>query len=111
MTRIRTLIGLAAVLALSGLCPQAATAQGVTTGALTGTVTDATGLAIESAQIQVRNTITGYNVGTQTRASGLFIIQGIEPNSNYKITVRRIGFSAMTRDGITIALFCHYFSL
>ncbi|MDB4912683.1 MAG: putative oar protein [Gemmatimonadetes bacterium] len=104
MQKIRTLFGFAAVLALLAIPASAVHAQGVTTGAITGTVTDATGAVIEAAQVQVRNTTTGYNVGTTTRSSGLFIIQGIEPNSNYRITVRRIGYAPMTRDGITISL-------
>lgn len=104
MLKIRPLIGVAAVFALL-LFPRAnVLAQGVTTGGLTGTITDATGAAIEAAQIQVRNPRTGYNVGTTSRSSGLYTIQGIEPNAGYIITVRRIGYAPMTRDGITVSL-------
>ncbi|MDB4890583.1 MAG: putative oar protein, partial [Gemmatimonadetes bacterium] len=104
MLKIRTLIGVVAVLALLVISATSVSAQGVTTGGLTGTITDATGAAIENAQIQVRNPRTGYNIGATSRASGLFTIQGIEPNQGYIITVRRIGFAPMTRDGIVIAL-------
>jgi Carboxypeptidase regulatory-like domain len=104
MLRIRTLFGGVAVLALLAVSATSVAAQGVTTGGLTGIITDATGLTIESAQIQVRNPRTGYNIGTASRASGLFTIQGIEPNSGYIITVRRIGYAPMTRDGIVITL-------
>ena len=101
---IRPLIGVAAVLALLSISATPAAAQGVTTGALTGTVTDANGQPIESAQIQIRNARTGYNVGATTRSSGLYVVQGIEPNSGYIITVRRIGFSPINRDGVVITL-------
>jgi hypothetical protein len=104
MLRIRTLFGVVAVLALLVVSATPASAQGVTTGGLTGTVTDATGQNIESAQIQVRNPRTGYNIGTTTRGSGQFTIQGIEPNSGYIITVRRIGYAPMTRDGVVVLL-------
>src|SRR4029079_2472508 len=104
MLKIRTLFGAVAVLALLLISATSVFAQGVTTGGLTGTVTDATGANIESAQIQVRNPRTGYNVGATSRTSGQFTIQGIEPNSGYIITVRRIGYAPMTRDGITITL-------
>jgi hypothetical protein len=104
MTSIRPLIGAAAVLASLFATSAPAAAQGVTSGALTGTVTDATGQPIESAQIQVRNARTGYNIGTTTRASGLYLIQGIAPNTGYIITVRRLGFAPSTRDGVVIAL-------
>ncbi len=104
MQKIRSLIGGIAVLALLVLSNTTLFAQGVTTGALTGTITDNTGATVEAAQVQVRNALTGYNVGTVTRASGLYVIQGIEPNQNYRITVRRIGYAPTTRDGVTISL-------
>ena len=104
MLNIRPLIGIVAVLALLVLPSATLSAQGVTTGSLTGTITDNTGAAVEAAQVQVRNALTGYNIGTTTRASGLYVIQGIEPNQNYRITVRRIGYAPTTRDGITINL-------
>ena len=104
MQRIRSLFGGIAVLALLAIPVTSIHAQGVTTGAITGTVTDASGQPVESAQIQLRNTLTGYNVGTTTRTNGLFVIQGVEPNSNYRLTVRRIGYAPVTREGIVITL-------
>jgi hypothetical protein len=92
------------MLALANAGFSAAVAQGVTTGSITGTVTDSAGQPIESVQIRVQNPRTGYDVGTLTRASGFFVIQGIEPNSNYSITARRIGFAPVTRTGIVIGL-------
>ena len=104
MLKIRPLIGRLAVLALLAVPAVSLQAQGVTTGAITGTITDATGAPVEAAQVQVRNATTGYNVGTTSRSTGIYNIQGIEPNQNYRITVRRIGYAPTTRDGITISL-------
>ncbi|MEP6618117.1 MAG: carboxypeptidase regulatory-like domain-containing protein [bacterium] len=104
MQRIRSLFGAVAVAALLFVPSSQIFAQGTTTGGLTGAVTDATGLLIESAQIQLRNSQTGYNVGTTTRANGQFFIQGIEPGSNYTLTVRRIGYAPLNRAGIVITL-------
>ncbi|MEO5817525.1 MAG: carboxypeptidase regulatory-like domain-containing protein, partial [Gemmatimonadaceae bacterium] len=104
MLRIRTLFGVVAVLALLSVSTTSVSAQGVTTGGLTGTITDATGATIEAAQIQVRNPRTGYNIGATSRASGQYTIPGIEPNQGYIITVRRIGYAPMTRDGVVISL-------
>ena len=104
MLKIRPLIGIIAVLALLVLPATLLRAQGVTTGSLTGMITDNTGAPVEAAQVQVRNALTGYNMGATTRASGSYVIQGIEPNQNYRITVRRIGYGPITRDGITISL-------
>ena len=104
MLKIRPLIGRLAVLALLAIPVVSLQAQGVTTGALTGTITDATGAPVEAAQVLVRNATTGYNIGTTSRSTGTYNIQGIEPNQNYRITVRRIGYAPTTRDGITISL-------
>ena len=104
MLKLRSLIGGIAVLALLVFPTVVVHAQGVTTGALVGTITDNTGAPVEAAQVQVRNASTGYNVGAVTRSTGTYIIQGIEPNQNYRITIRRIGYAPTTRDGITISL-------
>jgi hypothetical protein len=76
----------------------------MTTGGVTGTVVDADGKPIESVQVQLRNSLTGVNMGATTRSNGTYLIQGVEPNSNYRLTVRRIGFAPMNRDGIVITL-------
>lgn len=104
MLKLRSLIGGIAVLALLVFPTVVVHAQGVTTGALVGTITDNTGAPVEAAQVQVRNASTGYNIGAVTRSTGTYIIQGIEPNQNYRITIRRIGYAPTTRDGITISL-------
>lgn len=104
MHRFRPLIGALAALAVLAVSPLAARAQGVTTGGLTGTVTDSEGKPIEAAQIILRNPLTGYTVNATTRASGLYVIQGIEPNPSYTMNVRAIGYGAITRDGIVVSL-------
>lgn len=104
MLKPRSLIGGIAVLAVLAVHTTVMHAQGVTTGSLVGTITDNTGAPVEAAQVQVRNASTGYNIGAVTRSTGSYIIQGIEPNQNYRITVRRIGYAPTTRDGVTISL-------
>lgn len=104
MMKIRSLIGLAAVLALSLVPASLLFAQGMTTGGVTGTVTDEAGAGLEGVQVQVRNALTGFSAGAITRANGLYRVQGLEPNQGYSVTVRRIGFAPVTRTNITIAL-------
>src|SRR5438067_2473744 len=104
MLSFRARTGVAVALALLAVSAASAHAQGVTTGAITGTVTDENGRPIEAAQIQLRNPATGYSIGASTRASGLYLIQGVEPNSNYQLTVRMIGFTPVTRGGVVITL-------
>ncbi len=100
----RPFIGVLAFIAVLSFPLRSAHSQGVTTGGVTGTVTDENGQAVEGAQIQLRSAQTGYNVGTVTRASGQYTIQGVLPSPAYEIQVRRIGFSPMRRQSITIAL-------
>ena len=104
MLSLRTLVGAAAALALVVVSPVPSGAQGVTTGAIAGTVTDDAGQPVEGAQVQLRNTRTGLNVGTLTRSSGLYTIQGVQPDAGYSLTVRRIGYAPITRTGLAITL-------
>jgi len=104
MLSIRPLVGAVAALAMLAFSPARAAAQGVTTGAIAGTVTDDAGQGVEGVQVQLRNPRTGLNIGAVTRATGYYVIQGIEPDANYSITVRRIGFSPITRNNIVISL-------
>jgi hypothetical protein len=104
MLSLRTLVGAAAALALVVVAPASVRAQGVTTGALTGTITDDAGQGVEGAQVQLRNARTGLNIGTLSRASGLYSIQGIAPDNDYTIVVRRIGYAPLTRTGVVIPL-------
>ena len=79
-------------------------AQGITTGAIGGTVTDPQGNPLQGAQVQVVNTNTGFRTGGLTRENGLFLVQGLEVGGPYTVTVRRIGFQPHTRDNILVQL-------
>jgi len=104
MTYPRLFAGCVLALAFLSAAASPATAQGVTTGALTGTVTDAAGNPIPSAQIQVVNRATGFSANATSRESGLYFVQGLEVGGPYSVTVRRIGFQPETRDNISISL-------
>jgi len=65
------MLGAATMLSLAlFVSPTRLSAQGVTTGAISGTVTDAAGKPVENAQVQITNRSTGYRSGSMTRASG-----------------------------------------
>ena len=83
---------------------QSLQAQGVTTGAIQGTVTDETGQPVEAAQVQVVNTLTGVRSGTLTNSSGRYLVPGLETGSAYEVTVRRIGFAPVIRDRVVVTL-------
>jgi hypothetical protein len=104
MLKTRLLVTVAASLALLSGASARLLAQGVTTGAVSGTVTDPSGAPIEGAQVQIRNPRTGFSAGGITRGNGQYSIQGIEPDAGYSVTVRRIGFEPTTRDNRVVSL-------
>jgi hypothetical protein len=94
-------------LALGGLALELS-AQGTTTAAISGQVTQGAGQPVAEAQVQIRNTVTGYNTGTLTRADGRYYVQGLEVGGPYTVTVRRLGFEPQTREGIILRLGQNY---
>jgi hypothetical protein len=79
-------------------------AQGVTTGAIGGTVTNDQGQPVEGAQIQVVDPTTGYRAGALTRRNGLYIIQGLEVGGRYVVSARRIGFAPQEEKDVRVTL-------
>src|SRR5437868_13771703 len=101
----RWLLGATMLLSLAlWIPPMRLLAQGVTTGAISGTVTDAAGKPVESAQVQVVNRSTGFRSGSVTRANGYYYVQGLEVGGPYTGTVRRIGYEPAERKCATISL-------
>src|SRR4051812_41454412 len=104
MLKTRLFLTVATALALVTGASARLLAQGITTGAISGTVTDANGAPVEGAQVQVRNPRTGASAGGLTRANGQYNIQGVEPDPGYSLTVRRIGFEPQTQNNILVSL-------
>ena len=69
-------------------------AQGVTTGAIAGTVTDAAGAAVEGAVVMAVARSNGFTTSTTTRSNGYYIIPNLETGA-YTVKVRRIGFESL----------------
>ena len=63
MLKTRLYLTVAMALALVTGASARLLAQGITTGAISGTVTDPGGVPVEGAQIQVRNSRTGASAG------------------------------------------------
>jgi outer membrane receptor protein involved in Fe transport len=98
-----TTLAAAVLLPASGLAASAS-AQSITTGAIGGIVTDSTGVPLGAAQVQVRNTATGYVVGGSTRDNGRYLVPNLEVGGPYSVTIRLIGFGAQTRDNVIVSL-------
>lgn len=92
----RWTLGLGLALALAAGVPGKLRAQGVTTGAISGTVTDEKGTGIDAVQVQAVNRATGFASGVLTKPDGRYTIAGLEVGQ-YAVTARRIGFQPLTR--------------
>jgi hypothetical protein len=101
---VRSSRALAAAAVFSVLVSNAAFAQGVTTGAITGRVTGEQGQPLDAADVRIVNRSTGYTTGTLSRANGLFLVQGLEVGGPYSVTVRAIGYQPYVRDDIYVKL-------
>jgi len=91
----------AAALALGFSSP--VRAQGTTTGAISGTVTNDKNVALPNAQVQVVNVTNGARAGQLTRDNGRFLIPNLEVG-RYTVTVRLIGYAPETRKDIVVSL-------
>ncbi len=101
---VRAPCAVVAAVVFSMLAAAQVGAQGVTTGAITGKVTDEQGQPVALANVQIANRSTGYTTGTRTRENGLFLVQGLEVGGPYTVTVRAIGYQPYTRDNIEVRL-------
>jgi hypothetical protein len=89
---------------LLGAAPDAGFAQGVTTGAITGLVTNPDNQPVANANVLITNRTTGFTTATVTRANGMFLMQGLEVGGPYSVEVTTIGFAAATRNDLYVRL-------
>ncbi len=78
-------------------------AQGTTTGAISGTVTNDKNAGLPNAQVQVVNVTNGARAGQLTRENGRFLIPNLEVGT-YTVTVRLIGYGPETKKDIVVSL-------
>jgi outer membrane receptor for ferrienterochelin and colicin len=81
-----------------------AMAQGVTTGAITGMITNEQNQPVDQAQITISNPRTGFSTNATTRESGRYFVQGLEVGGPYTVTARRIGMAPTTRTDVIVSL-------
>jgi hypothetical protein len=95
---------LVAAAAFSVFCTGVSVAQGVTTGAISGRVTDPQGQPVAQAAVQVTNRGTGFTTTVRTRENGQYLVQGLEVGGPYTVAVRAIGFQPFSRDNVDVNL-------
>lgn len=74
-----------------------ANSQSLGAGTLKGTVTDPSRAPIASAEVELKNPITGYSRQTRTGNDGAFVIYNIPPN-RYRLQVASAGFQRYDAD-------------
>jgi len=79
-------------------------AQGVTTGAIAGTVLDASGQPVVGATVRATNRSSGFVSTTGTRNNGYFLIPNLETGGPYTVSVKRIGFASQDKSDIVVPL-------
>lgn len=96
---------IAAAVALAALGWSAsASAQGLTTGAIQGTITDNTGHPLAGITVEVTDKTNGYTARATSRENGVYFVPGLNVGASYSVAVRRIGFAPQIRDNIVVEL-------
>ncbi|MEK7402865.1 MAG: TonB-dependent receptor [Gemmatimonadota bacterium] len=97
-------VAIAAATALSLTHPSTLAAQGITTGAISGTVTSEASAPLANAQVQISNPATGFQSAATTRENGRFFVQGLEVGGPYTVVVRHLGMAPSTRNDVYVRL-------
>src|SRR6476659_1407505 len=69
-------------------------AQGLTSGTVTGTVTDPNGAVVPNATVALENAVTGYNRSMTTGVDGAFRFDNV-PFNNYVYSASASGFAGV----------------
>ena len=79
-------------------------AQGVTTAAINGTVTDEGGAPLPGVNIVAVHEPTGTQYGTATRINGQYALLNLQSGGPYTVEVSFIGFATARETGINLTL-------
>src|SRR3989475_11129369 len=90
-------------LAASLAAPRAA-AQGVTSAAVSGRLTDENKAAVEQAVVNLINTTNGQRYSTRSGSDGRFFFENAQVGGPYTLDVRALGFGPEQATGLTLAL-------
>jgi hypothetical protein len=93
-----------ASLCLGILAAGALVAQGVTRGAVQGTVVDADGIPIVAAVVEVTNASTGEHWRAVTQSKGRYFLENLSVGGPYRLMARTVGFHPAQVDGVFLSL-------
>ena len=88
---------------LAALCSLESMAQ-VTTAAMNGLITDASGQPLPGATVLAIHTPTGSQYGTATLPNGRFNLPNIKVGGPYTVTVSFVGYRDQVQEGINLSL-------
>jgi len=84
-----------------GLTATVCNAQNAATGAVLGTITDASGAAVPSVQIELTNQGTGAKVSAVSSVQGTYTFPNLQPGT-YSITARAKGFRTTAINNVAV---------
>src|SRR6266540_3412639 len=99
-TNTRRTVG---VLALLFVMSSSLIAAQLTTGTISGSVTDETKAAVPGAEVTVTNTETGLTRTITTNETGRYEASNLPPGT-YEVTGKNAGFGTVVRKGIELAV-------
>src|SRR6266568_5246365 len=79
-------------------------AQGVTTAAIAGVVSDSSGAPLEGARVVAVHGPSGTTYAAITRADGRFTIPGMRVGGLYRVSASRVGYRQEVQNGVTVSL-------
>ncbi len=79
-------------------------AQSITTGSMSGVVTDEKGQPIPGVTVQATHTPTGTNYATATRGDGRYNLPNMRVGGPYIITFNSVGFNKQSQGDIILSL-------
>jgi hypothetical protein len=86
------------------LAPAILSAQGVTTSAMTGIVTDDKGVALPDAVVLAVHVPSGTQYRGSVRTGGIYTIPNMRIGGPYRVTVSFIGFQPKTEENVFLSL-------
>src|SRR5436305_5819830 len=97
MKSYASLLCLTLIATLFVCLPKPAVAQSLTSGGVTGTVTDPSGAAVPNASVTLKNNDTGATQNTTTTSSGAYRFALLNPGS-YSVSVTSQGFQGVQQN-------------
>src|SRR6266699_4343173 len=80
------------------------TAQGVTSAAVAGRVTDESGAPVPAAQLTLNNGSTGQRYAARSREDGRYSFENVDVGGPYTLAVRALGFEPKTSTPFNLQL-------